>query len=171
MKNNIDNSEHGSGLVVVISVVATILILLGAAVSFTGHISRMSQRTRKTALAVEIADGHLEYLFTNWRNIYRKTWTTFTIGALDASLVGTNYFYTDLYKPGVGCSYNGGACPAPTPIANMRPAATPLPIPLPSAGTNFPSGSNYTVSQYRIQAVDPMITLLTDGTERASVEV
>ena len=94
MKNKIDNSEHGSGLVVVISVVATILILLGAAVSFTAHISRMSQRTRKTALAMEIADGHLEYLFTNWRNIYRKTWTTTSSGGTDDVVLATNYFFT-----------------------------------------------------------------------------
>src|SRR5207253_10009709 len=123
--------DRGSTLVVTVAVVATILALLASAVSYTQHVSRLADRSRKTALAVEIADGHLEYLFTNWRNIYRSTWTTYTIGALDASLVGTNYFYTDLYKPGVGCSYNGGACPAPTPIANMSPAATPLPIPLP----------------------------------------
>ena len=28
------------------------------------------------ALAMEIADGHLEMLFTSWRNIYRSTWTS-----------------------------------------------------------------------------------------------
>jgi Tfp pilus assembly protein PilX len=77
MKTNSDKAQSGNGLVVVISVVATILAILGAAVSYTGHISRISQRSRRTALAMEIADGHLEYLFTNWRNIYRKTWTTY----------------------------------------------------------------------------------------------
>src|SRR5256885_5660583 len=154
MKNNIDNSEHGSGLVVVISVVATILILLGAAVSFTAHISRMSQRTRKTALAMEIADGHLEYLFTNWRNIYRKTWTTYNTssGGTDYSVVGTNYFFTDLYNPG----------PAPTAVPYMVPAATPPTIPLP-AKSNFPTEPLYNVTQYRIQAVDPMVDLDSSG--------
>src|SRR5436190_16973406 len=129
MKNKIDNSEHGSGLVVVISVVATILILLGAAVSFTAHISRMSQRTRKTALAMEIADGHLEYLFTSWRNIYRTTWTTVygsRTGGTDLSLVGTNYFYTTC--PTCTVVTTGAA---PTPITAMNPAATPSAIPLP----------------------------------------
>jgi Tfp pilus assembly protein PilE len=163
--------ERGSTLVVTIAVVATILALLASAVSYTQHVSRLADRSRKTALAVEIADGHLEYLFTNWRNIYRKTWTTNTIGALDAALVGTNYFYTDLYKTGgVGCSYNGAPCSAPTPIPNMSPSATPSPIPLPNPAANFPSGSTDTVTQYRIQAVDPMITLSTDGSERAWVE-
>src|SRR5437762_14306543 len=117
MKNKIDNSKNGTGLVVVVSVVATILILLGSAVSFTAHVSRMSQRTRKTAVAMEIADGHLEYLFTNWRNIYRKTWTTTSSGGTDDVVLATNYFYTDNYKPGTGCS----GCPTPTPVPNMNP--------------------------------------------------
>ena len=163
------NRDEGSSLVITVAVVATILTLLGSAISYTQSVSRLADRSRKTALAMEIADGHLEYLFTNWRNIYRKTWTSYTIGALDASLVGTNYFYTDLYKPGVGCTYNGAACPAPTPVPNMNPAATPVPIALPSSG-NFTSAANYTINQYRIQAVDPMITLSTDGNERAWLE-
>ena len=85
-------NETANGLVVVVSVIATILAILGAAVSYTGHISRLSQRTRRTALAVEIADGHLEYLFTNWRNVYRTTWTTYgyASGGTDYSLRARN---------------------------------------------------------------------------------
>src|SRR5256885_14652365 len=106
MKITTRRSEAANGLVVVVSVVATILAILGAAVSYTGHVSRISQRSRRTALAVEIADGHLEYLFTNWRNIYRKTWLTYGLntGGTDYSVVGTNYFYTYLYNPSSGCS-------------------------------------------------------------------
>ena len=61
---------------VTISVVATLLVLLAVAVEYTSQISRNTQRSRKTAIAMEIADGHLEALFTSWRNIYRTTWTT-----------------------------------------------------------------------------------------------
>jgi hypothetical protein len=168
--NKILIRQRGSTLVITIAVVATILALLGSAISYTQHVSRLADRSRKTAQAMEIADGHLEYLFTNWRNIYRKTWTTVTLGATDASLVGTSYFYTDLYKPGVGCTYNGGSCAAPTPIPNMSPSATPSIIGLPTPGANFPSRSDYSVTQFRIQAVDPMITLSTDGNERAWLE-
>ena len=156
MKTQSHKAQHGNGLVVTASVVATILAILGAAVSYTGHISRISQRSRRTALAMEIADGHLEFLFTNWRNIYRKTWTTYNTssGGTDYSVVGTNYFFTDNYNPG----------PAPTPVPNMSPSATPPVIALP-AKSNFPTEANYTVSQYRIQAVDPMIDL--DSSENA----
>jgi hypothetical protein len=151
--------SQGSTLVVVISVVAFLVVLLGTAVEFTSTISRESQRSRKTALAMEVADGHLEMLFTSWRNIYRKTWTTSSTGSggTDYSIVGTNYFYTPLYSPG----------PAPTAVPQMTPAATPNQIPTPPS-TNFPSATGYTLNQYRIQAVDPMIAL--DASENAQVE-
>jgi hypothetical protein len=156
--------NEGSTLVVTISVVATLLVLLSAAVEYSTQVSRTSQRSRKTAVAMEIADGHLEMLFTNWRNIYRTTWTTYTnsyngSGGTDYSLLPTNYFYTTC--PGCAVSYSS---PAPVPIPYMNPAATPPSIALP-ATTLFPSETNYTVTQYRIQAVDPMIEL--DANENA----
>ena len=152
--------ESGNGLVVTISVIMTVLAILGAAVSYTGHVSRVAQRSRRTALAMEIADGHLEYLFTNWRNIYRKTWTTYgaSSGGTDYSVVGTNYFYTDKYNASIGCS----GCAAPTPVPNMTPSATPPQIALPPT-SYFPTEPAYTVSQYRIQAVDPMVDLCGDN--------
>jgi hypothetical protein len=159
MKKNIVVREQGSTIVVTIIVVATLLVLLGVAVDYTTHISRFSQRSRKTALAIEIGDGHLETLFTSWRNIYRTAWTTIsnTSGGTDYSLCGTNFFYTADYHPS----------PAPTPLSSMTPSGTPPQIPRPSP-SNFPSAPNYTVMQYRIQAVDPMITL--DASENAIVE-
>jgi hypothetical protein len=152
------SNKDGSTLVVTIIVVATLLALLGVAVDYSTQMSRITQRTRKTALAMEIADGHLEALFTGWRNIYRTSWTTISnnSGGTDYSLAGTNYFYTSFWS----------SSPAPTPLPSMTPASTPPPIALPSS-SNFPT-SQYTVNQYRIQAVDPMITL--DSSENALVE-
>ena len=151
---NYSNKTEASTLVVTIGVIATLLVLLGVAVEYTSQISRNTQRSRKTAAAMEIADGHLEALFTNWRNIYRTTWTTTSnaLGGTDLSLCGGNYFFTVSYSPG----------PAPTPIPFMSPAATPPPIPLP-ARSLFPSEPGYAVAQYRIQGVDPMITLDNNG--------
>ena len=147
-------SQRGSTLVLTVSVVAGLLVLLGVAVQYTQTISRQSQRSRKTALAMEIADGHLEALFTSWRNIYRRTWTTTSNGSggTDYSILGTNYFFTSTYNPG----------PAPTAIPFMTPAATPPTIPTP-APTLFPTESNFQLTQYRIQGVDPMITLDANG--------
>lgn len=152
-------SFEGSTLVVVISVVALLLVLIGMAVEYTGAISRQSQRSRKTAIAMEIADGHLEMLFSSWRNIYRSTWTSASngLGGTDVTILGTNYFFTSLYNPG----------PAPTAVPNMTPAATPNALPTPNP-SNFPTESGYQLTQYRVQAVDPMIDL--DSTEKALKE-
>jgi hypothetical protein len=153
------HSFEGSTLVVVISVVALLLVLMGMAVEFTGAISRQSQRSRKTAIAMEIADGHLEMLFSSWRNIYRSTWTTAStgLGGTDITILGTNYFFTSVYNPG----------PAPTAVPNMTPAATPNVLPTPNPSI-FPTESGYTLNQYRVQAVDPMISL--DSSENALKE-
>jgi hypothetical protein len=149
--------ERGSSIVIVISVVATILVLLGAAVGYTQHISRQTQRGRKSALAMEIADGHLEHLFTYWRNLSRiqvnqaiKKKAT----AITAYSLPTQYFFTDLYNPG----------PAPTPTVTIEGlAAAPPIIPLPDKSL-FPTEPNYTVTQYRIQGVNPMVDLQTGNT-------
>jgi ribulose bisphosphate carboxylase small subunit len=153
MKRNQITAKQGSTLVIVVSVVATILVLLAVAVSLTQQTSRVADRSRKSALALEVADGHLEYLFSNWRNIYRGTWTTYgyASGGTDYSLVGTNYFYTTC----ASCSPTPSG-PAPVPVQNMNPSGTPLPIPLPSSNA-FPNVPNYTVTQFRIQGIDPMI--------------
>ena len=158
MKSN-SRKPQGSTLVVTISVVATLLVLLGVAVQYTTQLSRNTQRSRKTAVAMEIADGHLEALFTSWRNIYRTTWTTTSnnSGGTDYSLCGGNFFFTSVYNPG----------PAPTAIPFMMPAATPPLIPLPDR-SHFPTEPSYSIKQYRIQGTDPMITL--DGNGNALVE-
>jgi hypothetical protein len=156
MKLN-NRSAKGSTLVVVVSVVALLLVLLGVATEYTGTISRHTQRSRKTALAMEIADGHLEMLFTSWRNVYRNTWNTASngMGGTDKVILGTNYFFTSTYNPG----------PAPTAVPGMT--STPVPFPTPNP-TNFPNAAGYQLTQYRIQAVDPMISL--DANENALQE-
>lgn len=154
MKRKALNNRDGSTLVVTIAVVATLLVLLGTAVEYTTQISRNADRTRKAAVALEVGDGHLETLFTNWRNINRSSWTVSAsyYGGTDTSLAGTNFFFTDTWAPG----------PSATPLPGMTPSATPPKIALP-APSQFPGAPDYTVDQYRIQAVDPMITLNAGG--------
>ncbi len=146
--------ERGSTIVILVSIVATILVLLGAAVSYTQHVSRQTQRSRKSALAMEIADGHLEHLFTYWRNLSRiqvNQAIKKNASHITAYSLPTQYFFTDLYNPG----------PAPTPSLTVEGLSSPPPIiPLPDRSL-FPTEPNYTVTQYRIQGVDPMVDLQT----------
>lgn len=153
MRLTIARNESASALVVTISVIATILVLLGGAVEYTQHVSRVADRTRKAARALEIADGHLEFLFTHWRNIYR-------LQNDQKVRLSTNYFFTDCAT--CDPNYNGNPGPA---VSGGNPGTPPI-IPLPAASA-FAEDS-YTVTQYRIQAVDPMIRL--DSTETTLVQ-
>lgn len=155
-------ASTGSTLVVTVSVVATILVLLGSAVAYTQHISKITQRTRKTGLAMEIADGHLEYLFTNWRNLSRIQVTTAIkkkATKVSSFALPTQYFFTDLYNP--------GPTPVPDPATTGLTAAPPI-IPLPS-NAFFPNAPGYQITQYRIQAVTPMVELAASGDPEASI--
>lgn len=144
--------QHASTLAVTLCVVATVLALLGTAVSYTQHLSRMSDRTRKAAQALEVGDGHLEFLFTHWRNISRAKGLRYTMAQ-----PATNFFSTTDYPTAAPTPWT-----TPAPYPNPWPGA-PSPIPRPSPSL-FPDVSGYTVNQYRIQAVTPMIELDSSGT-------
>src|SRR2546423_6091085 len=125
-------TEEGSTLVVTISVVAALLVLLGIAVEYSTQISRNTQRTRKTQLAMEIADGHLEALYTNWRNILRTTVVTYGLntGGVNYDALPTNHFFTSAWNPG----------PAPTSYVSTG-GATPPNIPLTSPSDLSPQAA------------------------------
>src|SRR5204862_718847 len=114
--------KKGGTVVMVISVVAGLLVLLGVAVEYSTQLSRNTQRTRKTQLAMEIADGHLEALYTNWRNVLRTTVVTYGLntGGVNYGTLPTNHFFTSTYNPG------------PAPTSYVSPSATPPTIPTPS---------------------------------------
>jgi hypothetical protein len=147
MKSPNLHQNDASTLAVTIAVVATILVLLGSAVAYTQHVSRMSDRTRKVAQAMEVGDGHLEFLFTHWRNISRAPGLRYTVGQ-----PMTNFFSTTDYPNAAPVPWTN-----PAPYPNPWPG-TPPTIPRP-ATTLFPDVPQYEVAQYRIQAVTPMIEL------------
>lgn len=121
-----------------------VVILIAIATNYTEQMSRVAQRSRANVTAMEIADGCLEMLFTNWRNIYRSEATDF---------LPSNYFYTSVSYPVPGCNQ----CQPPT----TSPVPAMIPTPAPSA---FPSTdpSTYTIGTYQIVAVDPMLNPLAD---------
>ena len=139
MKKTNLSPKAGSTIVVAMLITFIIAILIAIAANYTQQMSRVSKRTRAINTAMEIADGCLETLFANWRNIYRSE---------TATVLPTNYFYTTAYHP--------GSQPSTAPV----PALIPTPPP-----STFPSTTNYTIDTYNIIATDPMLnTLATDTT-------
>ena len=61
--------QQGSSLIVVVSVLATLMVIAGVAAEYTNTVNRQAQRTNALQQAVATGDGCLEILFANWRKI------------------------------------------------------------------------------------------------------
>jgi hypothetical protein len=139
------SSKAGNTVVVAMLVVFVITALIAIAANYTQQMSRVSKRSRAIDTAMEIGDGCLETLFTNWRNINRSE---------TSYVLPTNYFYTTVYHP--------SSQPTATPGVSV-PALIPTPAP-----SNFPSATNYTINTYQIIATDPMLAPVSPDTAIAS---
>jgi hypothetical protein len=140
MKKPAVRPTAGNTIVVAMLITFIVTILIAIAANYTQQMSRLAKRSRATVTAMEIGDGCLEMLFTNWRNIYRSETDT---------VLPTNYFYTTVYQPGS------------QPSATAVPAL--IPTPPPSA---FPSAPNYPgcITKYQIVATDPMLAPVASNT-------
>lgn len=138
MKKPIRSLNAGNTVLVALLITFVIIALIAIAVDYTQQMSRLSKRSRANVTAMEVADGCLEMLFTNWRNIYRSE---------TADFLPTNYFYTDLYHPAT--------------VVSTAPVPASIPLPPPSA---FPSAPNYPncVTKFQIVAADPMLKAVPD---------
>jgi hypothetical protein len=70
MKNTF-NRQTGSTLIVVISVLATLMVIVGIAAEYTTNINRLVQRTNSLESAISIGDASIEILFNSWRGTCR----------------------------------------------------------------------------------------------------
>lgn len=68
--------QSGSSLVVVISVLATLMVIVGVAAEYTWTVNRHVQRSNTLENAVTVGESCMEILFANWRNICRQSPTT-----------------------------------------------------------------------------------------------
>ncbi len=67
MKTMHSRKQSGSSLIVVISVMATLMILVGVVAEYTWTINRHVQRSSTLQSAVAVGDACIEILFSNWR--------------------------------------------------------------------------------------------------------
>lgn len=69
MKTKINKSEAGTAVVVVLSVIATLIVIVGVAAQYTSLVGRNVQRSVTLQSAIAIADGCLENSFAQWRQL------------------------------------------------------------------------------------------------------
>lgn len=137
--------QSGSSLVVVISVLATLMVVVGVAAEYTYTINRHVQRSNTLQSAVTVADSCIEVLFANWRNICSAPATTlrttndFTSIALPTASQLNLPNVTNFVKRGTIIDPNADEGPSPAP-------------------TDY--DANYTISNYKVIAVTPEWTAL-----------
>jgi hypothetical protein len=149
MKTMHPRKQSGSSLVVVISVLATLLIVVGVAAEYTWTVNRHVQRSNTRQTAVAVADGCIEILFSNWRRICSKP--------------------VDARTPLPTNSFSGIQIPLPTSdqfnlpnVTNFAKRGTIIDpnadeLPSPASSDYDP---NYTISNYKVIAVGPEWTTL-----------
>lgn len=73
---NVNSTESGSSLAVVLLTVATLALIVGITLEYSTNINRLVQRTTTLQTAVAAADATLERMFANWRAICRASPST-----------------------------------------------------------------------------------------------
>jgi hypothetical protein len=71
VKTQNPHNQKGSALIVVLSVLATLMVIVGIAMEYTTTIHRDVQRSRLLENAVAVGDGATDILFGYWREICR----------------------------------------------------------------------------------------------------
>ena len=131
--------QSGNSLVVVLSVLATLMVVVGVAAEYTWTVNRHVQRSNTLENAVAVADSCIDMLFTNWRAVCRTAPTT---AMTTSALASTNI-------------------PLPTSSQLNLPAVSNFA----KRGTGFdPAVDEYdpdfTISNYKVIAVTPEWTAL-----------
>jgi hypothetical protein len=139
------NKQTGSSLVVVLSVLATLMVIVGIAAEYTSTVNRHVRRSNTLQSAVVVGDSCIELLFSNWRKI---------CSTAPRTQQTTNDFN----------GTNGPAIPTPAPSQLNLSSVT---NPLVQRGTSFDPGDEYspdfTISNYKIVAVTPEWTALSSA--------
>jgi len=65
--------KAGSTLIVVVSIMATLMVIVGIAAEYTTNVNRMVQRTNSLESAIAVGDATVEILFNSWRGTCRGT--------------------------------------------------------------------------------------------------
>jgi hypothetical protein len=142
MKTRSDQSRSGSTLAVVIIIMATLMVIVGIASTYTMNINRNVQRSNTLTNAMTVGDSCIEILFDNWRSICRTGPTQ----ALKTS------------------AFSAIPTPTPTQFPNLPSVAKFI-----KRGSKVDPAddseynSTYTISNYKVIAVGPEWNALADA--------
>jgi hypothetical protein len=136
----IHRKQSGSSLVIVISVLATLMVIVGIAAEYTWTVNRHVQRSNTQQTAIAVGDSCVEIMFANWRKICStnptQTQTTNSFSMLQIPLPT----YAQLNLPNVTKFALRGS--------NVDPA------------DDDEYDKTYTISNYKVIAVTPEWTTL-----------
>jgi len=121
-------------MLMVLMLLTTLSSFLVAALSFTSSVSRNTMRGNTLRTALGIGDGAMEYAFAHWREICRSQTNT----PLPSSAFAT----------------------IPPPAAVLFPVIFPFTA---TRGGNPPGATPYTISNFKVVAVDPQLNAAADA--------
>ena len=64
--------QSGSSLIVVLSVLATLMVVVAVAAEYTSTVNRHVQRSNTEQSALAVADSCIEVLFSHWRKLMQR---------------------------------------------------------------------------------------------------
>lgn len=137
--------QQASSLIVVISVLATLMVIAAVAAEYTNTVNRHAQRSNTLQSAVAAGDGCLEMLFSSWRSMCSAPGTVNSAQKTSA--------FTSIALPTAAQL----GLPSRTNFAKRGQSYDP---------NNDEYDGDYTISNYKVVAVDP--TWLSLGSATAS---
>jgi hypothetical protein len=141
--------NSGSTLIVTVFLVAVLSTFVAVSIQFSQRTAVSSHSLNTTESAEGIANGALELAFTSWRQICRNTYPSGLVNGINVDTTGTTITY---YTP-----------PSTDAFADlMLPTASMFPDVASFSATRGARTGNQVVSNYRVQGVDPLITLSSD---------
>lgn len=136
MKQKINEKENGTAIIVVMSILATLMVVVGVALEYTMNIGRNVQRTNRLGGAIAVADGCLENSFAQWRSFCRRP---------------------GVPKPPTTTELRTLALPTAAQFPNI--------LNFTATRNTYDPTSNATVQQYKVEAVDPQLQPLGAGVD------
>jgi len=162
MKTFLLRKQSGSTLIVVMSITATLMVIVGVAGEYTMNVSRNVQRSNTLESAIATGDSCLDILFGNWRSICGQPGNVnlpLPTNSFTSIPLPTSSLFPNIPNFGArAADYYGASLANPPAISNFKvvaadaewnpiadPAATPIPM-LGQTGTTTTAVYNYVAS-------------------------